>query len=232
MAENGSRESLAEKTRVYIDSHPSIKDCVSKGLVNYSSLARLIMKDMNLDNEEAVMIACRRYAGKLNVTTDHELSILRIMKDSRLELKTKTCIVTAKNDWTVLHKMDNLFKDFWNENSIMQCVQSASAITIIAENLLKERILDTVGRFNIIKVRDSLVEIVVKSPEGIVDTPGVIAYMITNLSDAGINVEETVSCHTDTIFIVGEEEMINAYTVLTKLIQSAEETFQGLNARM
>ena len=222
MAETVSRESLAERTRIYIDAHPSIKDCVAKGLINYSSLARLIMKDLEVGNEEAVMIACRRYASKLSVTTDHELAILSVLKDSRLEMRTKTCIVTAKNDWTVLHKMDNLFKDLWNENSIMQCVQSASAVTIIADRMLKERITDTVGRFNIIKVRENLVEIVVKSP--IVDTAGVIAYLITNLSDAGINIEETVSCHTDTIFIVNEPDMINAYSVLTKCIQSAEET--------
>ena len=224
MAETVSRESLAERTRIYIDAHPSIKDCVAKGLINYSSLARLIMKDLEVGNEEAVMIACRRYASKLSVTTDHALAILSVLKDSRLEMRTKTSIVTAKNDWTVLHKMDNLFKDLWNENSIMQCVQSASAVTIIADRMLKDRIMDTVGRFNIIKVRENLVEIAVKSPERIVDTSGVIAYLITNLSDAGINIEETVSCHTDTIFIVGESDMINAYSVLTKCIQSAEAT--------
>ncbi len=223
MADSVSRESLAERTRLFIDAHPSIKDCVAKGLINYSSLARLIMKDLDVENEEAVMIACRRYASKLSVTTDHELSILSILKDSRLEMRTKTCIVTAKNDWTVLHKMDNLFKDMWNENSIMQCVQSASAVTIIADRMLKDRIIDTVGRFNLIKIRENLVEIVVKSPEKIVDTAGVIAYLITNLSDAGINLEETVSCHTDTIFIVNEPDMINAYSVLTKCIQSAED---------
>ena len=224
MAETVSRESLAERTRIYIDAHPSIKDCVAKGLINYSSLARLIMKDLEVGNEEAVMIACRRYASKLSVTTDHELAILSVLKDSRLEMRTQTCIVTAKNDWSVLHKMDNLFKDLWNENSIMQCVQSASAVTIIADRMLKDRIMDTVGRFNIIKVRENLVEIAVKAPERIVDTSGVIAYLITNLSDAGINIEETVSCHTDTIFIVGESDMINAYSVLTKCIQSAEAT--------
>ena len=54
-------------------------------------------------------------------------------------------------------------------------------------------------------------------------TSGVIAYLITNLSDAGINIEETVSCHTDTIFIVGESDMISAYSVLNKCIQSAEQ---------
>ena len=227
MSNNVSKESLAERTRAYIDAHPSVKDCIAKGLINYSSLARMIMKDLSVDNEEAVMIACRRYAGRLNTTSDHELSILKILKDSRLEMRTKTCIVTAKNDWTVLHKMDNLFKDLWNENSIMQCVQSASAVTIIADSMLKERIVDTVGRFNIIKIRENLVEIAVKSPEKIVDTSGVIAYLITNLSDAGINIEETVSCHTDTIFIVGERDMINAYSVLTKCIQSAESIIKN-----
>jgi hypothetical protein len=222
MSNNVSKENLAEKTRAYIDAHPSVKDCVAKGLINYSSLARMIMKDLSVENEEAVMIACRRYANKLNTTSDHELNILKILKDSRLEMRTKTCIVTAKNDWTVLHKMDNLFKDLWNENSIMQVVQSASAVTIIADSMLKGRIVDTVGRFNVIKIRENLVEIAVKSPEKIVDTSGVIAYLITNLSDAGINIEETVSCHTDTIFIVGEKDMINAYSVLTRCIQSAE----------
>ena len=226
MSKGPTRESLAEKTRVYIDAHPSVKDCVSKGLVNYSSLARAIMKQLDLENEEAVMIACRRYASKMGVSTDHEISILNILKDSRLEMRTKTCIVTAKNDWSVLHKMDNLFKDLWNEDSIMQIVQSASAVTIIADKMLKERIIDTVGRFNILKIRENLVEITVKSPEKIVETSGVIAYLITNLSDAGINIEETVSCHTDTVFIVGEYDMINAYSVLTKCIQSAEETLK------
>ena len=226
MSKGPTRESLAEKTRVYIDALLSVKDCVSKGLVNYSSLARAIMKELDLDNEEAVMIACRRYASKMGVSTDHEISILNILKDSRHEKRTKTCIVTAKNDWSVLHKMDNLFKDLWNEDSIMQIVQSASAVTIIADKMLKERIIDTVGRFNILKIRENLVEITVKSPEKIVETSGVIAYLITNLSDAGINIEETVSCHTDTVFIVGEYDMINAYSVLTKCIQSAEETLK------
>lgn len=224
MARKATGESIAERARSYIDAHPCIRDCVSKGLINYSSLARLIMKDLDIDNEEAVMMACRRYAGKLSVTSEHELSILRILMDSRLEMRTKTCIVTAKNDWTVLHKMDNLFKDLWTDNSIMQIVQSASAVTIIADETLKGRIVDTVGRFNVIKIREGLVEIAVKSPERIVDTSGVIAFLITNLSNAGINIEETISCHTDTIFIVDEDDMIDAYGVLTKAIKSAEET--------
>ncbi len=223
MTKMQSKESIAERTRAYIDSHPSIKDCVSKDLINYSSLARLVMKELGVGNEEAVMIACRRYAQRLG-GSDHEQEILRILKDSRLEMRTKLCIITAKNDWTVMHKMDNLFRDLWNEKTIVQVVQSTNAVTIICDKMLKDRIMDTLGRFNVIKVRDDLVEIAVKSPESIVDTSGVIAYLINNLSDAGINIEETISCHTDTIFVVSKDSMIDAYSVLSRTIQSAEET--------
>ena len=41
MPKSPVKESLAERTRVYIDAHPSIKDCVSKGLINYLSLIHI-----------------------------------------------------------------------------------------------------------------------------------------------------------------------------------------------
>ena len=78
MKEQAPKESIAEKTRAYIDAHPSIKDCISKDLINYSSLARLIMKDLSVKNEEAVMIACRRYSVKLS-KKDHEKDVLKIL---------------------------------------------------------------------------------------------------------------------------------------------------------
>jgi len=215
------KESIAERTRSYIDAHPSIKDCISKDLINYSSLARQIIKEMGLKNEEAVMIACRRYAVKLG-RQDHESQILRVLGKSRLEMKTKICIVTAKNDWSVLNRLEVMFKKLLNEKSTMQVIQSTHAITIIADEKLKDEVIGSVGLGNVLKTREDLVEIAVKSPEDIVDTSGVFAYLSNNLADGGINVVEAVSCFTDTIFIIDEENMIQAYSVLSKLIENAE----------
>jgi hypothetical protein len=223
MKELPQKESIAEKTRSYIDAHPSIKDCISKDLVNYSSLARQIMKDLDIKNEEAVMIACRRYAQKLS-KRDHEKEILNVLGNSRLEVKTKICSVTAKNDWTVLHKLELVFVKLINEKTIMQVIQGAQAITIIADEKLKNEVVNTVGRENVLRVRPDLVEITIKSPERITDTSGVFAYLADNLSENGVNFEETVSCYTDTIFIVHERDMINAYTILTNIIESAERS--------
>jgi len=223
MKEQPQKESIAEKTRVYIDSHPSIKDCISKDLVNYSSLARQIMKDLDIKNEEAVMIACRRYAQRLS-KKDHEKEILKIIGDSHIEVKTKICAVTAKNDWTVLHKLELVFVKLINEKAIMQVIQVSQAITIIADEKLKNDVINAVGKENILHVRQDLVEISVKSPEKITDTSGVFSYLADNLAENGVNVAEIVSCFTDTIFIVDEKDMIHAYSILSKVIGSAESS--------
>lgn len=220
------KESIAERTRAYIDAHPSIKDCISKDLINYSSLARQIMSDLGIKNEEAIMIACRRYAAKLG-TQDHESKILHILGNSRLEMKTRMCIVTAKNDWAVLHRLEMVFRKLLNEKSTMQVIQSTHAITVIADEKLKEEVIAAVGKENVIRVRKDLVEIAVKSPESIVETSGVFSYLASNLAEGGINVVETVSCHTDTIFIVRENDMIQAYSILSKAIESAEAMLRG-----
>jgi hypothetical protein len=222
MKEQSQKESIAERTRAYIDAHPSVKDCISKDLINYSSLARLIMKDLSIKNEEAVMIACRRYAVKL-AKRDHEREILRILANSRLEVKTKISIVTAKNDWTVLQRLETVFQKLINEKAIMQIIQGAQAITIIMDEKLKNEVVNTVGREHVLKVRQDLVEITVKSPERIVETSGVFAFLASNLAENNVNVVETVSCYTDTIFIVNEADMINGYSILTKVIESAEQ---------
>jgi hypothetical protein len=222
MKEQPQKESIAERTRYYIDAHPSVKDCISKDLINYSSLARQIMKDLGIKNEEAVMIACRRYAVKL-AKRDHERDILRILANSRLEVKTKICIVTAKNDWTVLQRLETVFQKLINEKAIMQIIQGAQAITVIADEKLKNEVINAVGRENILKVRQDLVEITVKSPERIVETSGVFAFLASNLAENNVNVVETVSCYTDSIFIVNEANMIYAYSILTKVIESAEQ---------
>nr|HQA22026.1 ACT domain-containing protein [Methanomassiliicoccaceae archaeon] len=63
--------------------------------------------------------------------------------------------------------------------------------------------------------------------ERITETSGVYAYLANNLADGGINVVESVSVFTDTIFIVKEDDMMRAYTILSRCIESAERMTVG-----
>ncbi|MBU0686019.1 MAG: ACT domain-containing protein [Thermoplasmatota archaeon] len=212
------KSSAAELTRKYIDRHPSIRDCISKDLVNYSSLSRLIMKELGVKNEEAVLAASRRYAMKL-AKTDSEGAIMDLLERSRLELKTKICIVAAKNEWIVLKNLEDVVKRLLADKSTMQVLQSANAITVISEDRHLSAIVKAIGQDHIISVKENLAEITVKSSPAIEETPGVFVYMMGMLSEQGINLLEAVSCYTDTIFIVSREDMMRAFDILSSCIE-------------
>jgi len=218
MEEPKEKLSAAELSRKYIDRHPSIKDCISKDLINYSSLSRLIMKETGVKNEEAVLAASRRYAMKL-AKTDSEGAIISLFEDSRLELKTKICIVVAKNEWIVLKNLEEVVKKILADKSTMQILQSTSAITVISEDKHLPSIVRAIGHEHVLKVRENLGEITVKSPARIEDTPGAFAFVMTMLSEQGINLLEAVSCYTDTIFIVSREDMMRAFDILSACIE-------------
>lgn len=218
MEEGLKKPSAAEVTRKYIDRHPSIRDCISKDLINYSSLSRLIMKELGVKNEEAVLAASRRYAMKL-ARSDFEGDILKVFEASRIELKTKICIVNAKNEWIVLKNLEDVVRRILAEKSTMQVLQGTNGITVVSEDKHLPAITKAIGSQHIISVKENLGEITVKSPPSIEETPGAFAYIMTMLSEQGINLLEAVSCYTDTIFIVSREDMMRAFDILSSCIE-------------
>ncbi|UCE80419.1 MAG: ACT domain-containing protein [Methanobacteriota archaeon] len=212
------KPTVAEMTRKYIDRHPSVRDCISKDLINFSSLARLIMKDTGVKHEEAVLAASRRYAAKLS-KTDFEGAIAKVFQESRLELKTRICIVVAKNEWIVLRNLEDIIKKILAEKSTMQMVQSTNGITVVSEDKHLPSIIKAIGQDHIISVRQNLAEITVKSPASIEDTPGAFAYISSMLSEQGINLFEAMSCYTDTVFVVTRDDMMHAFDILSACIE-------------
>jgi len=215
---NNSKKSTAELTREYIDSHPSIRDCIGKDLINYSSLARHIIMDTDLKNEEAILAACRRYALKL-ARSDFEGQIIALLKESTLEIKNRICIVIAKNDWIVLRNLENVVKQILNEKSVLQIIQSSNAITVMSEEKHLPQIQRAIGEEYTIRVREGLAEITVKSPSKIEDIPGAFAFITNVLAENGINLVEAVSCYTDTIFVVEKDVVMKAFGILSKIIE-------------
>ena len=220
------KPTIAEMTRKYIDRHPSIRDCISKDLVNFSSLARLIMKDTGVKHEEAVLAASRRYAAKLS-KTDFEGAIMNVFQESRLELKTRISIVVAKNEWVVLRNLEEIVKRILTEKSTMQVMQSTNGITVVSEDKHLPAISKAIGQDYIISIRQNLAEITVRSPARIEDTPGAFAYLTSILSEQGINLLEAISCYTDTIFLVTREDMMRAFDILSACIEDRAVSNNG-----
>jgi len=206
---------ITKITEDYIEQHPSIKDCVKKGVINYSSLTRKIAAEMNLDlkqNFDAILIACRRYYSKVKKETIVENKILDVLKNTKMEIKNKIiAVVIEKNiNWTHLIHLENEIK---KRNEPFHIIEGTSSIIIItSEDFLVE--IRKLFKNKIINEQSSLVEIILKSPKEIETTSGVVPYLYSLFGEHGINIIETMSCWTDTLFVVEEKDISKAMELL------------------
>ncbi len=209
----------AEVTRRYIEDHPSVRDCLGYNVVNFTSLARKIRSETGLANQEAVEVAIRRYQRQMRAQPALETRVLEVVKASRLEVRTRVAIVAARNDWdmlgNVLETGRSLLKD---RRHLLQLLQGPSALTILCEEDLLESVLSAVGRRGTIGVHRQLSALTVRSPEVIVETPGVLAYLAGALFHAGINSLELMSVYTDSTFVVRETDVLHAFQVLSGIV--------------
>ena len=204
-----------ELTQKYLAEHPSIKDCLKHGIINYSKLSRKIASELNLEKKtsiEAILIACRRYELKLKEKHTLEGKILEILKKSELEIKNRIIVVIVDKK---IYK-DHLFeieKKIRISADTFYAIEGTKVFTIISsEKYLSE--FQTIFERNIKKITKNLAMITIKSPRDLEDTPGVISYVSSIFSEQGINIVETMSCWTDTIYIIAEEDISMVMTVL------------------
>jgi hypothetical protein len=91
-----------ELTEKYLSEHPSIKDCLREGIINYSKLSRKISKELNIEKKtsmEAILIATRRYAEKIKKEKIREEKIIEILKQSELEIKNKILVAIIEKNF-------------------------------------------------------------------------------------------------------------------------------------
>ena len=209
---------MANITRItesYIAEHPFVKDCLKKGLINYSSLTRQICTDLNLDakkNFDAVLIACRRFYNKIKSEATIEKKILEILKNSKIEVRNKINAIVLEKGIFFPNLLD-IEKEAKKSNETFHIVDGATAITIIASDEFAVKIKQAF-RNKILKESRDLVEVILKSPKQIGTTAGVISYLYSLLGENDINVYETLSCWTDTIFLIDEKDLSKVMALL------------------
>ena len=80
-----------------------------------------------------------------------------------------------------------------------------------------EDFLDLITKYfknKIILENKNLAEITIKSPKEIETTPGTYAYLCSLFGENNINIVETLSCYTDTIFLIKEDDVGKAINLL------------------
>jgi len=191
-----TKTSIAEQVFVWLEKYPYLLWSLRQDLINYSSLARKIQLELEIKNFDAILVAIRRYKEGFKMVQEEKITAL--LKESALEIKTHINVYIVKEiDKSVLNKLD-----------FFHLIRGAEVNVLITNKKM-----DLVC----LKKYEGVAEVRIKSPEQIEKIPGVVATIYNKISERGINIIETYSAYTDTIFIIEKKDITSLMEVLDKL---------------
>jgi len=216
-------KSITDAVKEVVNNDLSFQDSLERDYCNISALARIIKPkiDQMLGKNtslESIVTALKRSRRDYNVP---EKPIASILAGSTVSVKTDVAKVSAAKTKKTIEKVAKALTQ--NADNFISVSESIMSITLVFDDVLLEDVKAMFAQDDILEIEDDLAAIIVHSPEEIIKTPGCAIALYNQLARRHINIEDTVSCYTDTIMLVKMEQVGKAFNALTDLISSSRK---------
>ena len=213
--------SISKTVQNLIDEDLSLQDALQRDYGNYSAIARMLMpkvkEAVNSDvNLESVITSVKR--AKANYTI-LQGKITRVVAGSVLTIRTDMAKVSVDKTKQTLEKIRKSLATFSGE--FLQVIEGNSVVTLISDLNSFHKINGIFDKDDVIDQKQSLATVIIRSPDDITSTPGCVQAFYNAVSRRHINIEETMSCYTETIIVLAMEDVSKAFAALTDLITQA-----------
>jgi aspartokinase len=218
-----NQKSITETVREIVSSDLSFQDSLQRDYCNISALARIIKpqidsmlgKDTSI---ESIITALKRSRYDYDV---RQKPIASILAASTITVNTDVAKVSARKSKKTIEKVAKAMID--NVGNFISISESVMSITLVFDDLLLQDVKIMFASDDILEIENGLAAIIVQSPEEIIKTPGCAIAFYNQLARRHINIEDTVSCYTDTIVLVKMEQVGKAFNALTDLISNSRK---------
>lgn len=204
---------LSRLTQRYIRSRPSIGECIDRGLINYSALAREICETEGVKAFDAVLVACRRYYAKRKPQIQRDKKIMTLIRKSRLRVRNKLLVAVIEKS-KAFEKALDLQVLVKKQRGDFTLIEGEDTFTVITNSEYLDSIKEMFAG-KIRRITKDLAQITMLFDDSIETTPGVVAYLYRLLAEHSINIREEMSCWTDVMIVIDEKDISNALEVLS-----------------
>jgi aspartokinase len=219
-----NEKSITNAVKEVVNNDLSFQDSLQRDYCNISALARIIKPKIDLmlsgknTSIESIVTALKRSRRDYNVP---ERPIASILAASTISVKTDVAKVSAEKSKKTIEKVAKAMTQ--NIGNFISVSESIMSITLVFDDVLLEDVKAMFAHDDILEIEDDLAAIIVHSPEEIIKTPGCAIAFYNQLARRHINIEDTVSCYTDTIVLVKMEQVGKAFNALTDLISNSRK---------
>lgn len=216
-------ERISKRVSEYLSSNPCAMNALQIGIVNYSSLARFLMKQLKTQKYNAVLAAVKRYP-ETNPSLESEYK--SALKESRMEAYYSINNITLRNSPKNFEKVSGIYNQIFQKGGRIRIVQGSQGIVIVTDKKNAPEIAKQFPIEEILSIRDNLGELVIISPLIIETLRGYVAYISSILAVNGINVYQVAAFYNDITYIMDEKYMAYAVGVITVLTSDKRAALQ------
>jgi aspartokinase len=203
-----NEKSITNTVKEIINNDLSFQDSLQRDYCNISALARIIKP-------------LKRSRNTYQLPQIPERSIASILVGSTLSVKTDVAKLSASKRKRTIEKVAKALTQ--SVDNFISVSESIFSITLVFDDTLLNEVKAMFAHYDILEVEDDLAAIIIHSPEEIIKTPGCAIAFYNQLARRHINIEDTVSCYTDTIVLVKMSDVGKAFNALTELISNSRK---------
>jgi aspartokinase len=213
---------IAEAVGELVRSSPLLEEGISKNIINYSSLARLIKPEVEEKvfktiKTGAIIMALKRLSKRKYAKEKDVRAIFKQNPD--MIVRSNLMEYTLVNSDTLIDKHRHFFSNIQkNHKHFFIITQGVFETAIILSRDLRLLVEQNFKKEKIISVAEDLSAITIQLPEINVTTPGLYGYILKSLGWEGINVIEVASTYTEFTIILKETDVDRAFSVLKKTL--------------
>ena len=203
-----------------VKKQPYIEEVLSKGIINLSALARLILPEVReitfkKVQKGAVLMALKRMPKTVK-TSSRVGKILEKKRDLIVRSNLVEFVLLNSNFSTEKHR--KIINEADKEGKYFLTVtQGVFETSIIASFDLEEKIKRILGEENLLMMIGDLSSITIYLPKKNVLTPGVYYLILKTLAWEGVNIVEVVSTSSEFTIILEDKEVDRAFSLLKNI---------------
>lgn len=197
-----------------------LSEAMSKGLINYSSLARYMQPEVEemlvkKVSEASLVMALKR----LEVQLKPHIKYTHVFNHTpEMIVRSNLIEFTLLNSETFIKKIPEILQYFHPyQKYFFTLTEGITETTIIVSDDLRPKIMQILEGEQMIATYSKLSSITIRLPYEAIPTPGIFYFFLKSLAWEAINVLEVVSTHLEFTILLEDKEVNRAFAIMKSL---------------
>ena len=215
-------KTISSVVEQYIKSKPFLLSSLSQGIINLTSLARIMMPELDAHlgkdvKQGAVVMSLKRLSEELDFKINYKIS--KVLKNiGEITVRSSLTDFTFISSDSLLDNQAKLISEINKQQDIFYTSSRGVNETNIVTSTSIEPMVEAIFKNEKLTHKiENLSSITVKLPQENISTPGVYYYIFQRLAWEGIIIHEVISTTNEFTIIVSDDQIDVAFKVIKDL---------------